>query len=676
MTKRNVRPDDLLKFHFTNDPQISPDGARILFQKKHVNDKNKYIDNLYVSDVATGAVTQWTQGEGGAGHGRWSRDGNRIAFISGREGKQSQLFVIPMSGGEARKLTSLPEGTISGFKWSPDGTRIAFTFRELAPEWTEKAGKEREEKGLSTPPRVTDSAWYRLDGDGYFGMQRFAVYVVDVATGKHSLVYNRCEVGNYSLDWSPDSKDLAILHTTNKNIWGAKVDDQIWRVSLQGGAIQAVEGLPKGRKMSVAWSPDGKMFGYLGDASDESDVFGVRNVKLYVAPVSGGSARCLTEKDDYCLATMGLSDTKDAYGYGILEWSPNSQALYVSVGHHGSTQLARVGIEQARVELLTQGKHSVTPTNLSGDGRRMACTYGTATRLNEVAVLELSGSGGMVEPRVLTSFNDDLLNEATPIEPEEFWVTSPDGARVHAWVMKPPGFEARNKYAAVLEIHGGPHAQYGWAYFHQFQVLAAAGYVVVYSNPRGSKGYGEKHVEAIRGAWGDRDWVDIQSITRWMKEQPYIDSARMGVTGGSYGGYMTNWVVGHCHDFRAAITDRCVSSIHSLAMTSDLVLSPHVYWKGCAWSGHEQIAEMWKQSPIAYFDQVETPMLIIHSEGDLRCNVSEADQIFSALQVRGIESRLVRYPASTSHGMSRSGPPDLRLHRLDENLKWWKKYLG
>jgi len=199
--------------------------------------------------------------------------------------------------------------------------------------------------------------------------------------------------------------------------------------------------------------------------------------------------------------------------------------------------------------------------------------------------------------------------------------------------------------------------------------------VVVYSNPRGSKGYGEKHCAAIRGDWGNKDWDDIQAVLNHMMSLPFIDSKKMGVMGGSYGGYMTNWVVGHTTDFKAAITDRCVSNMVSMAGSSDFPFNKDGYFGGYPWGDLKAIESLWKQSPIAYFDKVKTPMLIIHSEGDLRCNIEQSEQVFYALKAQGIETRFVRYPVSTSHGMSRGGPADLRLHRLGEITSWWKKHL-
>jgi dipeptidyl aminopeptidase/acylaminoacyl peptidase len=224
----------------------------------------------------------------------------------------------------------------------------------------------------------------------------------------------------------------------------------------------------------------------------------------------------------------------------------------------------------------------------------------------------------------------------------------------------------------VLLVHGGPHALYGTSFFHEFQVLAAAGYVVVFSNPRGSKGYGEDHCAAIQGRWGEADWADVQAVAGFMEQHPDIDPRRIGIAGGSYGGYMTNWAITHSDRFAAAITDRCVSNLISMAGSSDYPLVPGEYWPGNPWDDSHEI---WRQSPIRSIRNASTPTLVIHSEGDLRCNVEQGEQVYAALKMLGVPTRFVRYPGETSHGMSRCGPPDLRIHRLGEILAWWKKHL-
>lgn len=671
MPKRPIRIDDILKITFVGDPQISPDGGRILFTRKHINDKNKYVTHLCTVDM-DGKVQQWTQAEGGNSHGRWSPDGETFAFISGRDKPSPQIYILSTGGGEGRKLTNFPEGVIGGFKWAPNGKKIACLFRETHPNWTEKAKKEREDKGLSSPPWELDDIWYRLDGDGYFGGQRFKLYIVDIETGEHTMLYDACPLGQYSYDWSPNSAELAVIHTVNKRPMAEEENDQIFRVDMQGQAWK-LEGLPTGPKGGIQWSPDGKWLAY-GGRHTPQDPWGARNTRLWICAADGGSSRCLTENDDYCLGTATLSDTKEASYGSTIVWAPDSKAIYLEIGHHGESQLAMCDISKGGVEFLTRGQHSMVVGNVSREGSKIACTFGTTTKLHEIGVYDLDKESDA--PTTITNLNKSFHEEIKLSEPEEVWLESEDGHKVHGWVMKPIDYLEPKRYPAILEIHGGPHTQYGWAFFHEFQVLAAEGYVVVYSNPRGSKGYGEDHCAVISGDWGNRDWVDIQTFTHWMQHQPYIHPGQLGVMGGSYGGYMTNWAVGHSDAYKAAITDRCVSNMVSMAGNSDFPFNKNGYFKGIAWGDHQDIKELWAQSPIAYFKKVKTPMLIIHSEGDLRCNIEQSEQVFTALQQEGIESRFVRYPSNTSHGMSRNGPPDLRMHRLNEITAWWRKHLS
>lgn len=671
MAKRPITAEDLLKIVSVGDPQISPDGSRVLYARKIVTEKNKYLTHLHAVDIA-GDDRQLTQGPDSASAGRWSPDGSEIAFISTRNEKIPQIYILSLNGGEARKLTDLPEGSIGEYRWSPDGKRIAFSFRETDPTWTQKAQKEREEKGLSTPAREIDSVWYRLDGDGYFLNQRYALYVVEVASGKSTKLYSAAPDGFYSFDWSPDSKELVVAHTASKNPFFETPNTQLYRVTLDGKA-KMIQGLPKGDKSSVRWSPDGKWIAYLGDV-DENDPWGVRNTRAFVVGADGKSYRCLTDGEDYDLNVATLSDAKEASFDGTLFWSPDSKALYVLVGWHGECQLGYIDVANGGTRLLTKGPHQITVGNVSNDGVRFGAIWGDATTFYEVGVYDLDDKN-RDKPRVLTKHNQALQAELDLSTPQEHWVETTDGLTVHTWILMPPGKSKDKKHPAILQIHGGPHTQYGWAVFHEFQLLAAQGFVVVYSNPRGSKGYGEDWCAAIKGDWGNKDWEDVQAVTKWMKRHPSIDSKRMGVMGGSYGGYMTNWVIGHTNEFAAAITDRCVSNLVSMAGTSDFPMNKNAYFGGCAWGDLEEIRPLWRQSPLAYFENVETPTLVIHSEGDLRCNIEQGEQVFHALQAQGVPSRFVRYPQSTFHGLSRNGPPDLRLHRLGEIVKWMERWL-
>ena len=511
---------------------------------------------------------------------------------------------------------------------------------------------------------------YRLDGDGYFNDDRHHLYILDAYTGEHTDIYTGDRTGNMSFDWSPTSDELIVIHSANAKPILEKPNDQLYRVSLDGYATK-LEGLPTGDKSQPKWSPDGKWIAYAGDV-DEADPWGTRNTKIYLVSVDGEAAKDLTGHQDYDFGVATLSDTKEAaYDVNII-WLPDSSALISEVGYQGENQIAQIDINGG-VTLLSTGKHYLGLGNVSKDGTKGAGVFGHPGQIPEVALLNFAPKFSF---QPLTDLNKEFHNSVETLIPEETWIDSTDGVKVHGWVIKPADFDESKTYPAVLEIHGGPHTQYGWVFFHEFQVLAANGYVVVYTNPRGSKGYGEAFCKAIQGDWGNKDWEDIQAALKYMQDQPWIDSSKLGIMGGSYGGYMTNWAIGHTHDFAAAITDRCVSNMVSMAGNSDFPFNKDAYFKGVAWGSLDDIKELWRQSPIAYFTGVVTPTLVIHSEGDLRCNVEQSEQVFTALQSQGVESRFVRYPSSTFHGMSRNGPADLRMHRLGEIVAWWKKFLG
>jgi dipeptidyl aminopeptidase/acylaminoacyl peptidase len=665
---RPITARDLLRFQFLSDPRLSPDGRAVVFVNKQVGEKNEYRTNLWLADTRGGPPRQFTGG-GRDSQPRWSPDGRRIAFVGGREKARPQLYLIPAAGGEALPLTRLPEGSIGSFRWSPDGKLIALTFRARDPDWTEEAKKARQDKGLSDPPRVLDDWWYRLDGDGYFNAQRYHLHLVDATTGKHRLLYDRHVMGVTSFDFSPDSRRIAVISNRDPQAMAHPWKDQILRIDLADGNAVRIPHLPEGPKDQVRWSPDGKRLAWAGCIGQVS-LSDTGNVELFVGDAEKGGAKSLTGAEDYCLCTATLSDTSDASFDATLFWAPDSRRIWTNLGWHGEAHLASVGLDGGSVTFHTTGERLHALSDVSRNGKLMAMIVGSPTRLAEIHLGELVGKELRV--RAITDLNGPVLRELELVAPEMQWVTGPDGARVQVWSMKPK-LSAGERAPAILEIHGGPHAQYGAGFFHEFQLLVAQGYAVFFANPRGSKGYGRDFCSAIRGNWGVADWQDIEAVTTFIKRRGYVDPKRLGVMGGSYGGYMVNWAVAHTDAFKAAITDRCVSNLVSMLGSSDLIDEPGIYWPGNSW---DQPEELWRMSPLKDFGRVKTPMLIIHSEGDLRCNIEQAEQVFTALNLLGVPCRFVRYPASTSHGMSRIGPPDMRLHRLDQVLRWWKKHLG
>lgn len=649
---------------------MSPDGRSVLVLRKAVGERNDYEASVWLADAERRTAPRALTGGPRDILPRWSPDGARVAFVRAVKGKAPRIMAVAAGGGAARALATLPHGTVRDLEWSPCGRRLAFSFRPTAPERTDAARKAREARGGSTPPWEIDVAWYRLDGDGYFGGARFALHVLDVRTGSVRRAYDRDTLGMFSYDWAPDGNSLVVAANEHPRAPWTPWASEILVVRAAGrdvGKAARVAGLPVGPKCCPRWSPDGLRISYAGK-SGKVPMYGTGNVSLFVHDLAARRTRCVTDGADVCLMAATLGDSGEGAADPQVRWFPDGTALFFRVGWHGSGRIASVPADGGRVAFHTAEGAECSLGTFSADGWRLACTRSTPVEPAEAHVLEVELSE--FEARRVTGFNDALVSELELVHPEERWIRAADGHRVHCWRMRRRGLRGRRP--AVLEVHGGPHAQYGCTFFHEFQLLCAQGYEVWYPNPRGSKGYGERHTAGIRGAWGTKDWVDLQAVLRAMRRDPGIDRTRVGIMGGSYGGYMTNWAVAHDRSFRAAITDRCVSNMVSMSLNSDWLDFPGPEWGAGVL---EDPAPLWRASPIAHFGRVRTPMLVIHSEGDLRCNVEQGEQVYAALCALGVPARFVRYPRESSHGMSRAGPPDLRIHRLREIVAWWRRWM-
>ncbi|HAB10899.1 MAG TPA: hypothetical protein DCE47_04320, partial [Planctomycetaceae bacterium] len=369
--RRRITPEDLQQFISVADPQVSPDGSRILLTRSHVGEKNQSVSNLWIVE-ADGSVRPFSSGDNDS-HGRWSPDGSRVGFTSSRDKRRPQIYVLEASGGEARALTDFPEGSIGSWAWSPDGRMLAVSFRQTDAGRTEAAEAEREENGSSTPPWEIDELFYRLDGDGYFGSARFRLHLVDTETGQQRMLFGRGTNPSFSFDWSPDSSELLVATNVSREPLLTPWKDELFRIAAKTGKVRRITGVPDGWKSAARYSPDGQRVLFAGREGRET--WGVRNSHLFSCRLDGSDLQDLTGHTDFCLSSTVISDTAEATFGAHYDFTADGQQVLMCFGWHGASVVATVPLAGGRVRLLTSGPASTVMGNLSADGRRMAvCT--------------------------------------------------------------------------------------------------------------------------------------------------------------------------------------------------------------------------------------------------------------------------------------------------------------
>ncbi len=661
--KRALSAEDLYKLRVATSVALAPDEKQVAYTVERMDEEDqKYYCHLYVCDTAGGDITQYTHGKVHDSQPVWSSDGERIAFVSSRD-KKTGIYIMPAAGGAEQQILEA-EGSISDLQWTPDDKHLVFCLRYKDSHFI----KDKQEKKKPPVFRHITRLFFRLDGAGYLPKDTFHVYALEIATGSLRKITSG-KRDNTSPHVSPDGKWIA--YTSNRS---AQPDIDLLRMDLflipfKGGKERKVT-TPEGPVDVPRFSPDSKTIAYIGHDNPD-DAWGVTNWHIWKVGVSGKpKARDLMPDFDRMAHDDSISDTSDAHSTAPILWSADGKKIYFLSSDTGATNLYYVPAAGGKPTRIFQGKCHIKGASLNGQTRTVALIHADINQPGEIVTCPAT-YGAEKKAVKHTDLNPFLRNEVKLGRTRDLMFKSFDGTEVQGWLVTPPDFNPKRKYPSTLQIHGGPRVQYAHTFFHEMQYLAAKGYVVFYTNPRGGAGRGETWADAIAGGWGELDYQDCMAAADYLEKQKYINPKRMGVTGGSYGGYMTNWIIGHTDRFKAAVTQRSVVDLKSMFGSSDIGWSLAREFDGTPWKNRENYD---KCSPLTYFSKVRTPVLIIHSEQDLRCNIEQAEQMYVMLKFMRKKVEMVRFPEEP-HGLSRHGRPDRRIARLGWIEKWFKRYL-
>ncbi|HEY7516853.1 MAG TPA: S9 family peptidase [Methylomirabilota bacterium] len=652
MAGRAIVPEDLLRMRGVTDPQIAPDGERVAVVVTQASvESDEYSSSIWVVPTAGGPPRRFTAGPRRDHGPRWSPDGRRLAFLSDRDSKgKPQVYVMPSDGGEATRISNVENGVAGGAPvWSPDGQRLAFVAR--VGGWQEP--KDEKERGKSRPARVITTATYKFDGEGFTHDRPTQIFVISADGGEpRQLTYG--DVPAFWPAWSPDGRDVAFVSDRRPN-WDDDWAADVFVVSADGGDLRRVTDTA-GPVWQPMFSPDGRTIVYVGHRYPADDG---RNAHLFAVSVDGGPSMCLTEPLD-----------RPVWDFARPVWSADGEWILFVARDRAAYPLYRVRAKGAEPPaLVIGGEQCIAGVSVARETGHIAFVATDPTSPAEVFVAKPDGTAA----RPVTELNRELKADIAPSRPERFTYRR-EGLQIDGWVLRPVDFDAQRRYPALLWIHGGPHREFGAYYSHELQVYAGAGYVVVYTNPRGSQGYGEAFSRACVGDWGGGDFGDIMAgVDEALRRYPFIDGDRLGVIGISYGGYMTNWTITHTTRFKAACSEGSISNIHTQFGTSDI---GHIWNVGESGGGPPWENPGWyvERSPLTYVRNVETPLLLIHAEDDLRCPIDQAEQLFIALKKLRKEVTFVRF-AGESHTFSAFGRPRHRLERQRIILDWFERHL-
>ncbi|HEY1421014.1 MAG TPA: prolyl oligopeptidase family serine peptidase, partial [Candidatus Dormibacteraeota bacterium] len=651
-----IVPEDLYRFRWIDHVRLSRDGERVAYQVSWADASSRQNrSRIVVRRLLDPDPLEPTASARRDHSPEWAPDGRRLAFIS-RVGPSDQLFVTELSTGQTTQLSAIAEG-VSSPAWSPDGSRVAFIGMVPSDPGgvvdDPRPPEGREQTRRSPVARVVRRLDYKHDGLGFVDGRHHHLFVVSADGGDVTkLTSGAWDVTGF--DWSPDGTRLVVAGNADPGA-DLKRELNLYLVDLGGNRQHLGGGF---YLSSPIWSPRGDQIAFIAPNGLDAGLL----ERLWVVPLTGAGPRCLTSDFDRGVNDSVINDMRAGHGTRTC-WSAEGDRLYFSASGPGVTGVYSVDLE-GNVREEAGGHRRIYDFDFAS-GVLAFCAADT-NQPGELHVLTLGA-----EAR-LTDLNP-WLRERYVAQPEHHNFTAPDGWQLEGWVLKPEGMDAGRLHPMVMEIHGGPHGQYGWAFFHELQVLAGMGYVVFYMNPRGSDGYGELFRREVVRDWGGKDYADLMSsLDQILERTAYIDTNRLGVGGGSYGGYMTNWILGQTDRFSAAVSMRSISNLVSEYAQHDIVLWGELELGPPPWP---DLDELWRRSPIRYVRNFRTPLLLTCGEMDLRCAISQSEELFGALRLLGKTVEMVRFPEE-AHDLSRSGRPDRRVERLRRIAGWYERFLG
>ncbi len=652
---RGVTAEDYFGFNFPSDAHISPDGKQVAYVVTVIDQqRNRRVSSIWLVESDGRSAPRRLTAEGvNSTSPRWRADGSELAFLSTRstgaaetggngaagEPPRPQICILHMDGGEAQVVSRLKNG-VNAFQWSPDGKRFVAVSRlgptdEVAP--SARKSDVRHYKHIS----------YKFNDTGWFDDKRSHLWVIEAVGGKDKQITSGDDWNDTDPQWSPDGAHIAFVSDRSGREYDDSHNKDVWVISADGGALNKISDHPFEDDMP-RWSPDGKLILFAGRT--------VRRQfpKLYVAASSGGAASKLIV-DDLDLIP------------GNLHWAGANEVRF-ETGVKGAEHVFRIDLLARKTIPVTSGERSVHGFDINEKTGLMTYIANDFEHMDDVYVSALDGSG----ERQLTHVNAKLWSELDVANVQRVPYKSTDGWAIDGFLVKPVGWQPGKKYPMVLSIHGGPAGQYGVDWYHEFQVYAGKGWAVFFCNPRGSTGYGQKFERGIVNNWGGMDYQDVMAgVDAALKQNPWIDSDRLGVTGGSYGGFMTNWILGHTNRFKAAVTLRSVSNFISDDGTRDGAYGHEDDFDGFLFDDFDQY---WNASPLKYAKNVKTPTLVLHSDNDYRVPIEQGEQWFRALRHYGVNAEFVIFPRE-NHNLTRTGEPKHLVESLNWQVYWFDRFL-